>query len=124
MNAGTAPRSMKPPCADDTPDLRPARRRPPAGPRRRPGAISALQRGADSEILAVRQGAAKREAVALRWWLIPSWSKDGKVPLINARAETAADKPAFRSAFRKRRCLVPADGFYEWVRRDAVVVIV
>jgi putative SOS response-associated peptidase YedK len=52
-----------------------------------------------------------RELVALRWGLIPSWSRYGK-GFINARAETAAEKPAFRSAFKKRRCLIPADGFY------------
>jgi len=51
-----------------------------------------------------------------KWGLIPSWAKDEKIgaSLINARCETAATKPSFRSAFRHRRCLVPADGFYEW----------
>ncbi|MFH1809497.1 MAG: SOS response-associated peptidase [Pseudomonadota bacterium] len=57
-----------------------------------------------------------REAVRLRWGLIPFWSKDEKIAykLINARSETAPDKPSFRAAFKRRRCLVPADGFYEW----------
>lgn len=56
----------------------------------------------------------------LHWGLIPSWAKDAKigVRLINARAETVAEKPAFRSAFRQRRCLVLADGFYEWQQQE------
>jgi len=57
------------------------------------------------------------ELVLVRWGLIPSWVKDPRTlssPLINARAETAADKPSFRGALRHRRCLVPTTGFYEW----------
>ncbi len=51
-----------------------------------------------------------------RWGLIPSWAKDAKIgnTMINARGETIAEKPAFRAAFKRRRCLIPADGFYEW----------
>lgn len=58
----------------------------------------------------------KREFAALRWGLVPSWATDLKIGsrLINARSETAVSKPAFRAAFAKRRCLIPADGFYEW----------
>jgi putative SOS response-associated peptidase YedK len=58
----------------------------------------------------------RREAVGLRWGLIPFWAKEPSIGsrLINARAEGLIDKPAFRAAFRRRRCLVPADGFFEW----------
>jgi putative SOS response-associated peptidase YedK len=59
-----------------------------------------------------------RELVWLRWGLVPAWAKDPAIGnrLINARAESAADKPAFRAAMRRQRCLVVADGFYEWQR--------
>jgi len=58
-------------------------------------------------------------AVAFKWGLIPSWSKDPKIGnrLINARAETLAEKPSFRNAFIRRRCLIPATGFYEWQKQ-------
>lgn len=61
-----------------------------------------------------------REIVLVRWGLLPFWAKDRAIAnrLINCRAESAADKPAFRRAFRERRCLVPANGFYEWRRVD------
>ena len=61
-----------------------------------------------------------REWAPMRWGLVPSWAKDPTIGnrMINARSETAAEKPAFRAAFRRRRCLVPADGFYEWRKLD------
>lgn len=61
-------------------------------------------------------GEAVRKLVQLRWGLVPSWSKDAKggARMINARFETVAEKPTFRKAFAARRCLLPADGYYEW----------
>ncbi len=62
----------------------------------------------------------EREWALLRWGLVPSWAKDPGIgnSLINARSETAPEKPSFRAAFKRRRCLVPADGFFEWQRRN------
>ncbi len=70
-------------------------------------------------VRAGREGKA-RELVMLHWGLIPFWAKDTKIGarLINARSETAAEKPSFRAAFRRRRCLVVADGFYEWQKQN------
>ncbi len=61
-----------------------------------------------------------REWALVQWGLVPSWAKDLGMGsrLINARAETVAEKPAVRAAFKRRRCLIPADGFYEWQRTD------
>lgn len=78
------------------------------------------------EVQAVRVADGRRVMVPLHWGLIPSWAKDVKTSyrMINARAETVADKLAYRTAFRERRCLVPADGYYEWVRHEVAYVIV
>ena len=72
-------------------------------------------------IAVIRQSEMRnREFALVRWGFIPEWARGEHLqrmsakPLINARAETAAEKPTFRSAFKRRRCLVPADGFYEW----------
>ena len=64
--------------------------------------------------------AGARQLTHFQWGLIPSWSKDPALgsKMINARAETAADKPAFRAAFNRRRCLIPATGFYGWQATD------
>lgn len=63
----------------------------------------------------------KRKLGELRWGLIPAWAKDEKIgyQTINAKAETVADKPAFRTSFQRKRCLIPADGFYEWKKSGA-----
>ena len=68
-------------------------------------------------VAAIRDGdSGDRELVMLKWGLIPFWAKDPAIGnrMINARAETVAEKPAYRAAYRRRRCLVLADGFYEW----------
>ena len=72
-------------------------------------------------IVVVREGDKGRELAPMRWGLLPSWVKDREdFPLlINARAEGIAQKPSFRAAFKRRRCLVPASGFYEWQARGA-----
>ncbi len=67
-------------------------------------------------IVRMRPDGGPRELVPLRWGLVPSWAKEVSIGnrMINARAETVATKPSFRSALRRRRCLVPTDGYFEW----------
>jgi putative SOS response-associated peptidase YedK len=85
-----------------------------------PGSVSTAPRynvapGQDNPIII---GGAGRELKPMRWGLVPHWAKDTSIgnKLINARADTAHEKPSFRDAFKKRRCLVPATGFFEWVQ--------
>lgn len=67
------------------------------------------------QVPVVRRGDDGREIVAMRWGLVPGWARDMKGPLLNnARADSVAEKPSFRTAFARRRCLIPADGYYEW----------
>src|SRR4028119_1532665 len=70
------------------------------------------------QVPAVLAEGGTRRLEMLRWGLVPSWADDPEIGarMINARSETAPEKPSFRSAFRRRRCLIPADGFYEWKR--------
>ena len=74
------------------------------------------------DVAAVRANDDGRRLAMLRWGLIPAWAKNPAIGhrLINARSETAAEKPSFRTAFRHRRCLIPANGFYEWQRRGTI----
>jgi len=67
-------------------------------------------------VATVRQAGSSRVLSIMRWGLIPSWARDISIgnQLINGRSETLLEKPAFRESFRNRRCLIPADGFYEW----------
>ena len=70
------------------------------------------------EVLAVHESPDGREMTLYKWGLVPSWAKDASMgaKLINARSETVTEKPSFREAFKRRRCVIPADGFYEWQR--------
>jgi putative SOS response-associated peptidase YedK len=69
-----------------------------------------------ANVPAIRLVEGTRQLALLKWGLVPSWAKDTKIAYstINARADTVATKPAFRTAYKKRRCLVPATGYYEW----------
>jgi len=82
-----------------------------------PGLLPLFNIALTQPVAAVRvvPGGQERELVELRWGLIPSWADDPKIGyrMINARSETVATKPSFRSAFKARRCLVVADGYYE-----------
>ncbi len=73
---------------------------------------------APTQPVAVLTSAAERKIDFMRWGLVPSWAKDISIgnKMFNARSETLAEKPSFRSAFARRRCLILADGFYEWQR--------
>jgi putative SOS response-associated peptidase YedK len=73
------------------------------------------------DVLAIYEREDGREAALFKWGLVPSWAKDISLGarLINARSETVAEKPAFRQAFKQRRCIIPADGFYEWQKTGA-----
>jgi putative SOS response-associated peptidase YedK len=81
-----------------------------------PNALARYNIAPTQDVAVVRLGASGRELLPMRWGLVPAWAKDVRmgVRLINARAESVAEKPAFRAALRARRCLIPADGFYEW----------
>ena len=79
--------------------------------------------GPQRRLFAVTEGTEGRVLDQYRWGLVPSWSKDPKIGnrLFNARGETVAEKPSFRSAFAKRPCVIPVDGFYEWDHRSGHV---
>jgi putative SOS response-associated peptidase YedK len=81
-----------------------------------PSMMEARYNIAPTQPVAVITNEHSDELTFMKWGLIPSWSKDtsAAAKMINARSETAAEKPAFRAAFRRRRCIIPTDGFYEW----------
>lgn len=69
-------------------------------------------------VTVVRASGSRRVIASMRWGLIPNWAKDASVAQINARSETLLEKAAFKESFERRRCLIPADGFYEWKRNS------
>ncbi|MDX1995727.1 MAG: SOS response-associated peptidase [bacterium] len=83
-----------------------------------PTQMSARYNVAPTQPVAVISNDNHRELTFYRWGLIPSWAKDMAIgnQMINARSETVEEKPAFRAAFKRRRCLIPANGFYEWAK--------
>ena len=86
-----------------------------------PASLAPRYNIAPSQPVPVIANGAERKLELFRWGLIPSWAKDPDIGnrMINARAETLAEKPAFRAALKKRRCLILADGFYEWKREGS-----
>jgi putative SOS response-associated peptidase YedK len=97
----------------EIPDMQPRYNIAPTQP---VAAVRVAQPATAGDAVSAKDGAMVRELAMLHWGLIPFWAKDPKIGarMINARSETVAEKPSFRSAFRKRRCLIAADGFYEW----------
>ncbi|RMG82435.1 MAG: SOS response-associated peptidase, partial [Chloroflexi bacterium] len=75
---------------------------------------------APSQPVAVIANDNPKKLTFFKWGLVPSWAKDPRIgsKMINARAETLEEKPSFRTAFKRRRCLIPADGFFEWAKRN------
>ncbi len=84
------------------------------------GEYSPLYNAAPTQNIPVVRDSHPRKLSFFRWGLIPSWAKDEKIgySLINARSETVAEKPSFRQSFLKKRCIIVADGFYEWKKSD------
>ena len=75
---------------------------------------------APSQMVPVITNQNRKVLTPLKWGLVPSWAKDPAIGnrMINARSETVAEKPSFRTAFKRRRCLIPADGYFEWTKRN------
>jgi len=96
--------------------------KPKAGSQKRKAAFIPRYNIAPTQSVIVVNDTGQRQLVQMRWGLIPSWAKDPAIGnrMINARAETLTVKPAFRVALRKRRCLILADGFYEWQKKEKI----
>ncbi|MGB1287328.1 MAG: SOS response-associated peptidase [Aggregatilineales bacterium] len=84
--------------------------------------IQARYNIAPTQPVSVITSARPRQLTFMQWGLVPSWAKDPSIghKMINARSETVHEKPSFRSAFKRRRCIIPADGFYEWKKEGKV----